>query len=66
MRQALLIRSQRKSPGVRAATLRAAATSGDSRFFLGTDSAPHLRTAKVTELHHDSDGRIRTIDPYGG
>lgn len=23
-----------------------AATSGDSRFFLGTDSAPHLRTAK--------------------
>ncbi len=26
--------------------LRAAATSGDSRFFLGTDSAPHPRTAK--------------------
>ncbi|ATD68109.1 alpha-N-arabinofuranosidase [Luteimonas chenhongjianii] len=26
----------------------------------------HLRTAKVTELHHDEDGRIRTIDPYGG
>ena len=26
----------------------------------------HLRTAKVTELHHDADGRIRTIDPYGG
>ncbi|MCP8689183.1 dihydroorotase [Marinobacterium sedimentorum] len=26
--------------------LRAAATSGDSRFFLGTDSAPHLRSAK--------------------
>jgi dihydroorotase len=26
--------------------LRAAATSGHSRFFLGTDSAPHLRTAK--------------------
>jgi dihydroorotase len=26
--------------------LRAAATSGDPRFFLGTDSAPHLRTLK--------------------
>ncbi|MCX8500214.1 MAG: dihydroorotase [Alphaproteobacteria bacterium] len=26
--------------------LREAATSGDPRFFLGTDSAPHLRTAK--------------------
>ncbi|UTW13226.1 dihydroorotase [Marinobacterium rhizophilum] len=26
--------------------LRAAATSGDRRFFLGTDSAPHLRSAK--------------------
>jgi len=26
----------------------------------------HLRTAKVTELHHDAQGRIRTIDPYGG
>jgi dihydroorotase len=26
--------------------LRAAATSGDHRFFLGTDSAPHLRSAK--------------------
>ena len=28
--------------------LRAAATSGDSRFFLGTDSAPHLDTLKET------------------
>ena len=26
--------------------LRKAATSGDSRFFLGTDSAPHLRSSK--------------------
>ncbi|MFC6673139.1 hypothetical protein [Marinobacterium aestuariivivens] len=26
----------------------AAATSGDRRFFLGTDSAPHLRSAKET------------------
>ncbi|NYZ63749.1 glycoside hydrolase family 43 protein [Luteimonas deserti] len=26
----------------------------------------HLRSLKVTELHHDDDGRIRTIDPYGG
>ncbi|MFC4728453.1 glycoside hydrolase family 43 protein [Coralloluteibacterium thermophilus] len=25
----------------------------------------HLRTAKVTELHHDEEGRIRTIHPYG-
>ncbi len=29
--------------------LRAAATSGDPRFFLGTDSAPHLRRDKETE-----------------
>lgn len=29
--------------------LRDAATSGDSRFFLGTDSAPHPRTDKETE-----------------
>ena len=28
--------------------LRAAATSGDIRFFLGTDSAPHLDTLKET------------------
>ncbi len=28
--------------------LRAAATSGDKRFFLGTDSAPHVDTAKET------------------
>ena len=28
------------------AALRDAATSGDSRFFLGTDSAPHARAAK--------------------
>ncbi len=26
----------------------------------------HLRTAKCTVLHHEADGRIRTIDPYGG
>ncbi len=25
----------------------------------------HLRSVKVTPLHHDADGRIRTIDPYG-
>jgi len=29
--------------------LRDAATSGDSRFFLGTDSAPHLRSDKETD-----------------
>ena len=29
--------------------LRAAATSGDSRFFLGTDSAPHARRDKETD-----------------
>lgn len=28
--------------------IRAAATSGDARFFLGTDSAPHLDPAKLT------------------
>jgi hypothetical protein len=26
----------------------------------------HLRSVKVTELHYDADGRIRTLDPYGG
>lgn len=26
----------------------------------------HLRTVKCTPLHHDGDGRIGTIDPYGG
>lgn len=31
------------------AALRAAAVSGDSRFFLGTDSAPHLRRDKETD-----------------
>ncbi|WP_206860180.1 glycoside hydrolase family 43 protein [Lysobacter changpingensis] len=25
----------------------------------------HLRSIKVAPLHHDADGRIRTIDPYG-
>jgi hypothetical protein len=25
----------------------------------------HLRSVKVTELHYDADGRIKTIDPYG-
>jgi hypothetical protein len=25
----------------------------------------HLRSVKVTELHHDAQGRIATIDPYG-
>jgi hypothetical protein len=25
----------------------------------------HLRSIKVTELHYDAQGRIRTIDPYG-
>ncbi len=34
-----------KRPEDRSALL-AAATSGDARFFLGTDSAPHLRSAK--------------------
>jgi dihydroorotase len=29
-------------------TLRAAATSGDARFFLGTDSAPHLDNDKLS------------------
>lgn len=27
--------------------------------------ATHLRTAKCTELHHDAQGKIRTIHPYG-
>ena len=26
----------------------------------------HLRSVKVTELHYDSKGTIKTIDPYGG
>lgn len=26
----------------------------------------HLRSIKCTPLHHKADGRIRTIDPYGG
>ncbi|MGJ4802311.1 glycoside hydrolase family 43 protein [Luteimonas sp. SDU82] len=26
----------------------------------------HLRSVKVTELHHDAEGRIRTLQPYGG
>ncbi|KAF1686766.1 glycoside hydrolase family 43 protein [Pseudoxanthomonas taiwanensis] len=26
----------------------------------------HLRSVKVTELHYDEQGRIRTIHPYGG
>jgi hypothetical protein len=25
----------------------------------------HLRSVKVTELHYDADGRIRTVHPYG-
>ena len=25
----------------------------------------HLRSVKMTELHYDEDGRIKTIDPYG-
>jgi hypothetical protein len=25
----------------------------------------HLRSVKVTQLHYDERGRIRTIDPYG-
>lgn len=36
----------RAAPGGRLSTLRQAATSGDPRFFLGTDSAPHGRHAK--------------------
>ncbi len=26
----------------------------------------HLRSTKCTRLHHEADGSIRTIDPYGG
>jgi hypothetical protein len=25
----------------------------------------HLRSIKVTELHHDAQGRIATVHPYG-
>jgi hypothetical protein len=28
--------------------------------------ASHLRNIKVTELHYDAEGRIRTLHPYGG
>lgn len=44
----------------------------DGRWFLYYHDAlhsggvTHLRTIKVVELHHDAQGRIRTIDPYGG
>jgi len=24
----------------------------------------HLRSMKVTELHHDGNGKIETVDPY--
>jgi hypothetical protein len=27
--------------------------------------ATHLRSVKVTELHHDAQGRIATVHPYG-
>lgn len=30
-----------------------------------SNGVTHLRSAKVTELHHDADGRIRTLQPYG-
>ncbi len=33
---------------------------------LASGGVTHLRSVKVTELRHDADGRIRTIDPYGG
>lgn len=33
---------------------------------LQSGGVTHLRTAKCTALHHDAEGRIRTIDPYGG
>ena len=33
---------------------------------LHSGGVTHLRTAKCTVLHHETDGRIRTIDPYGG
>lgn len=33
---------------------------------LQSSGVTHLRTAKCTPLHHGADGRIRTIDPYGG
>lgn len=33
---------------------------------LHSGGVTHLRTAKCTVLHHESDGSIRTIDPYGG
>lgn len=44
---------------------------GDSWYLFYHDSVhsggvTHLRTVKVTELVHDQDGRIQTIDPYGG
>ena len=43
----------------------------DGRWFLyyhdslHSGGVTHLRTAKVTELHHDASGRIQTIEPYG-
>ncbi len=33
---------------------------------LRSGGVTHLRSSKVTELHHEADGSIRTIDPYGG
>ena len=33
---------------------------------LHSGGVTHLRTAKCTVLHHESDGSIRAIDPYGG
>ncbi len=33
---------------------------------LQSGGATHLRSVKCTELHHQADGSIRTIDPYGG
>lgn len=33
---------------------------------LHSGGVTHLRTVKVTPLHHDAQGRIQTLDPYGG
>lgn len=33
---------------------------------LASGGRSHLRSVKLTELVHETDGRIRTIEPYGG
>jgi len=44
---------------------------GDAWYLFYHDSllsggVTHLRSVKITELKYDSEGRIQTIDPYGG